>query len=488
VSIVLRLPDRVDWLRIALVLSLLAMEAAWVSPWLPLLDELAGVEFRRHSMAGVYVFFLAAFAVTWALRSRLPPSGLRTVLQMGAIVLSMLVLVWAELYTRLPFFSFEWVGEFLQSLAALPRRVPAETPLLAAALYAWYRGATLVGTGILTDVVIIRFRRGFVFVAAYAFLVLVGPRIIPWEVLIFFFFGISSIALARMLESKVRITDWEWGRRWVGLLLGAAAATVMIGSLLLLALGANEFAVGTFLLDLVSQVIAIILGYWATLPGYLINWLMAVLLAFFEGREPPAIELPPPGFGPSVPAAESPIPESLGPVINAVGQVLFLALFILVVVWVARRVGRRSAGPRRLRQPVERVSLESSRGGLGDNLQRVVDAFRRSRLAPRYSTRSVRRIYASMVAYAGELGYVRDEFQTPYEFSPTLLRAFPHAPQEVEQITAAYIRAHYAELPVGKDELAETRASWKRLQAMEIERYGLKGKFREDDDTESPSS
>jgi hypothetical protein len=155
-------------------------------------------------------------------------------------------------------------------------------------------------------------------------------------------------------------------------------------------------------------------------------------------------------------------------------QILVLGLLGLVVVWIVRRVSRR--GRRRRRRPgvVEREALDDVRDDEEGGWERVLSGLRRSRLFSRTSTRSVRHIYASMVAYAGELGYPADLVQTPYELLPLLREAFPNAREAVEEITEAYVRVHYAEEPETQQELERVRALWKHLESMELDRWSLR--------------
>jgi hypothetical protein len=448
------------------------METAWLAPWAPLLDDFIGVTSRRHTVAGFYLFFLVILLGVTGIRALPASKALRITLQIALMLLATSALIWAELYAELPFFSIAWIRRTLESLGQISRRVPAETSLLLIALYIWHRCVSLTETGVLTDTVITQFRRGFVALAFYTSLLLIGPGRIPWEAFAFFFFGIISIALARLLESKVGVTDWRWARRWLSLLVGAAVLTMTIGLGVLVLLSLGEFAVGRTLLDLVAEAIAVILGFWATFPGYLMEWLVRTLSALAEGRPAPELDFPRPIAG----GGEAP-PDRSGssgpsPLVNIAGQLVVLVAFSLVVFLIARRAVR-GARRRRRSQRVERESIPIFGDGLSEPWQRVVDTFRRTSVGPRYSTRSVRRIYASLAAYAGELGYPRAPAQTPYDFLPTLKRAFPHAQDEVEEITEAYVRVHYAEEPETEDMLTSIRQDWQRLQRMEHNRWGF---------------
>lgn len=465
---------RVDWLRGALILSVLAMEATWLSPWVTLLDPFMEFGGRRHSVVGTYALLLVAFVGSLAIRSLRASRWVRAVLQVALMLASTLVLIWAELYTHLPLLSTGWVVESLQSIGVFPRRVTPEIPLLFLALYAWYRAATLAGTTIVTGDVVTHFRRSFVVIALYTLLALVSPQRVPWEILAFFTFGIISVSLARLLEAKVQVGDWEWSRRWLVTLVQVTALTLGIGLIALLLLTAYEFAAGRFVLGVGRELLEELLGFWAQLPGYVLNWLFNAIAAYLEGRPVPEFGFPPPGnpgpggFDPIEPFNVPMPPFAL------MAQILVLGLLGLVVVWIVRRVSRR--GRRRRRRPgvVEREALDDVKDDEESGWERVLSGLKHSRLFSRTSTRSVRHIYASMVAYAGEVGHPADPIQTPYELLPLLREAFPNAQEAVEEITEAYVRVHYAEEPETQQELERVRALWKHLESMELDRWSLR--------------
>ena len=71
-----------------------------------------------------------------------------------------------------------------------------------------------------------------------------------------------------------------------------------------------------------------------------------------------------------------------------------------------------------------------------------------------------------MVATAGRRGYPRADSETPFEYLPTLVKAWPDLEAQSEMITNAYIRAHYGELPETEQELETIQMAWKRIQSL----------------------
>ena len=85
-------------------------------------------------------------------------------------------------------------------------------------------------------------------------------------------------------------------------------------------------------------------------------------------------------------------------------------------------------------------------------------------LRRRLVTRSIRRIYAALVALGAERGHPRPAARTPYEHLPELRRAFPGCEVQLAQITDAYVAAHYGQAPETRAALQGIRASWQHVR------------------------
>jgi hypothetical protein len=359
-----------------------------------------------------------------------------------------------------------------QSLLTISRQIPPALTLLLGTLYAWNRGLAIGESSLLADTISRQFRRGFMGLSIYALVALLGRMPVPWETFGFFFFGVVSMALARLIESRIHIRSWDWGRRWMVSLIIAAGLTLATGLVGMKLLTTGDFTVTKTLFSVLGEIFAYLIGYLGLIPTHFLDWLLDTLVAFFSNRPFPNTNPLPPFSefgGPSPDAAE---PAGIQAVCGIVWPTLFLGLLILGILVITRRVGRARQRQSRTAD-VERESLQVSGSGLADGWQRVVDAARRIRLVPRYSTRNVRRIYASVLAYASELGHPCDEARTPYELLPVLKGTFSNSPEEIELITEAYIRAHYAEEPETKEELEAAREAWKRIQQQDIDRWSL---------------
>jgi hypothetical protein len=142
-----------------------------------------------------------------------------------------------------------------------------------------------------------------------------------------------------------------------------------------------------------------------------------------------------------------------------------LVLVVLVALSLRRLRQRDEEGAREEVESVwdpalARGALRELWGGVRDRWARVVSSMGGSSAL---MAQTVRRIYAQMAAQAGESGYPRVCFQTPYEYLVTLQRVFPEAGADLERITAAYVVVHYGEVFESRDELNQVQAAWQRV-------------------------
>ena len=457
---------RLDWLSLFLILGVLGMEASWLTPWIPLFDPLLGVVNRSNTMLGVFAFFLAVFVGIWIVRRTRLSSVAQAVLITLLLVISTLGFIRVELYSDHALFSVSWVVEAVSSLLSFPQRVPPEAFLLLVSFYVWHRCIMISEASRATDMVAGRFRWGFLTLALYSYVALLNQVTMPWELITFFTLGMVSIASARLLESDVRVRSWSLARRWIVLLLGSAALTLTIGLVALFILSPGNLSRAGAVLAPIFRWIGYLLSYIVMVVAYSLQRLISGLSNAVGPRTFPNVASPEmPGFG--EPLTETSGPAWLSATWMLTGKVIVLGVLVLVVVLIVRRVVRR----RRARQSetnVERESLGTARDDLKQGLergwQRVIDALKQLRQTPRYSTENIRRIYASLVAFGGEMGQPRGEEETPYEYLETLEEIFDRGDVDVDLITDAYVRVHYGEFPEADDQFERVLESWERLR------------------------
>lgn len=135
-------------------------------------------------------------------------------------------------------------------------------------------------------------------------------------------------------------------------------------------------------------------------------------------------------------------------------------VLIAIVLFVVRQVQLR-----RQTQPALNdtdMPEEDQADEAGDNA--LDEQRKRSPFSRWFAGATVRLIYARMVAEAGRRGMPRARTQTPREFMPDLMNAFPNAEPEVNHITEAYEAAHYGQLPDTLEKLDAIRQAWERAR------------------------
>jgi hypothetical protein len=152
---------------------------------------------------------------------------------------------------------------------------------------------------------------------------------------------------------------------------------------------------------------------------------------------------------------------NLSPELRFVIGLVVVAAMIGFVIWLTERARRQATLVRAQQDDLQDLGVDGNRpatqdeGGLwrSFNLRRWLAAL------------SIRRIYARMMHEAGKRGFVRLSAQTPYDYLPRLMLAFPGVDPDVRLITDAYVAAHYGEVPDTREALDEIRRAWERVRA-----------------------
>jgi hypothetical protein len=295
--------------------------------------------------------------------------------------------------------------------------------------------------------------------------------------ILFFAFGLASVALARIDQKAVGANNSQgsllpWSRLAQLLL---AVATVM----------ALAIAVAT-----VYTPATLRSGLRALAPvGRLLQWLLIQVTLILFTVLSPVLEaiarvlaglVGEPVEQPPVEPLVSGEYVSLADIVREwpllryclVGGIIALALGLLLLFFVRTAV--------RLRQDeaeeraTEETGFDARR--LGRGRQRLAAWWR---LLRRYGPSrrlldaiSVENIYANLVRIARRRGYPRPPAQPPDTFLPTLGLAFPGHDVPLARITAAYLRIHYGEHPLQPGELDQLRADFQTVTAPPEENCG----------------
>lgn len=468
---------RPDWKRAVLDFSLVAMEAAWVSPWVLFLIRpfMPGHPAAPLGLAVWGALLIIALMVKGANRLNVVPRAVSLLVMILGLT-SGLVAVRVHLYPA-GLTAGEWLARVGQRFAGISEAIPADLVLLLVIFFLWWRGLTL-GTREHT------FERiGFSFRAGIALLMWNAAlsALAGWHVpilgfaLTFFFFGLLAVGMGRVYDLELQP---ESGGRvstpfWLVSTLGAIAAV-----LILAVIAAQLLTVGN-----INAVLRALAPLWRILEAaalfvvQILAWLLQPLLGWFvrffrslmPAEAPQIVPAPEatPEFLPQTPVAPPPYLDLL----KYAGVGVFVLGVLALVAFSVRRVRAAAAVSRRDEErEIVRDAFSATpglRNALRAGLDRVgawlnlVGEFglgRRFRAAA-----SIRWIYANLLRWAAERGHPREESQTPYEFLRTLAPAFPALAPEFQAITEAYVRAHYGELPETDDELQRIRSCWERI-------------------------
>ncbi len=297
-------------------------------------------------------------------------------------------------------------------------------------------------------------------------------------VLLFFLAGLTAVSLVRAenIEQERSGTAATLDARWfVGVLAAAAGVVLVAGVAAAFVAGDSLFEVLAWLSPLwqalqfgatvagvvlfqitypALQLLAIVAQFVGTILAALLSQMGAALRQANILQQVPTPELPTATPTPDALAAE------LGGRALTVG--IMLGLIVLVALALARAYQQATFAARDSARS-RHETAEDEEPGLGRRVLGRLGLLRQWRAAA-----SVRRIYRQMCRAAGAAGYPRLGAETPYEYLPSLDRAWPDHAAETRAITEAFIRVRYGEIPETEEELEGIRAAWRRLEAAEL--------------------
>ena len=427
------------------------------------------------------IFLCTVLAVHYLARLALhlsPRPTLRAALLGLGILVSGLLTVHQVLYaeTRL------WDPDWLVGIVASVRRQVASPEVLVflLVLFLWWRGLVLAQRRLDSEHVAFRFRLGLLLIAMTTAL---GESMLSWPyhrfVFVFFFASLLGVALARAEEVGEQYggSRSPFGLGWLATLVVAGLGVLLLAGGLAALLTPDNLSL---VLVPALYVVRFILFGLVYAMAWIAQILIAPLMAVFKQGELARIldEAARRMVPPEPPEMEEEAqafflaPEQLV-MLRTVGVILAVLLLLLLVISSLRRLRLRGGRQR----DEERESVWEGahlRRGLGDLLRRgrrrldeAAAALSHTLLGRLFAALTIRRIYAHLGALAAERGYPRSSSQTPYEYLPTLERAFPERREEVARITEAYVAVHYGEMPERPEELASVQVAWEGIQGRE---------------------
>ncbi|MCO6453177.1 MAG: DUF4129 domain-containing protein [Caldilineales bacterium] len=467
----------IPWLRSGLLVALIGMELSWFTPLILSLHRRSWDFSPGWYLAGIAAMMAMMMLVAHFLSSRQVDSPQFELTVLAAILIMGLLLVRVYVFSAEPLLAMTWFSQAF--FGSDPRRVDTILVLITFA-FLWWRGVSFMQREIGFFTVAFDFRKGvlllIVAIALYSFL---SGRSANFFVYTFFFCSLVAVALGRV-EDKARVSGGKgkaFDSLWLGIIVAAALALVGLGLLAarvwslgsFRALGNLLRPLGSFLgpviersalavLSLFEPVFILMIGVLQSVWGWILRGATQLRLidnqdiaAQLEQAEIQTLTLPPwlaRGLGYGIPLV-----------------FLALILFILVAKLQRRRAYRRGDGEP---ETVDAVFGVEGAGlaGLGRRLRRGLQE-RWARLTARsqlYAAISIRHIYANLLRLAERRGYPRQPAQTPNDFLPQLILAFPGQEENLRTVTAAYNAVEYGEIPTDPAELDRLRSAWRAIQ------------------------
>lgn len=420
------------WLSgVLLPLLALGMEAAWLAPLLVLAvggaTATAGAGVTPGAVAGLLA--AVALGLRALLVSRAPQTAVRAA-AVATAALSTLVVVWAAYFAALPLLSLDWLAELLMVAGQGFGQRPGVLFTVLACAVVWWRGARLATAEVGWDDVLGRFRTGIGWLVLMGVVRLIGGQAtfvqaatggLGGLTLAFFGCGLLGLSLSRLLEVAPGREEGRLGanRPWLGVLLAAVAAEVVVAllftallspdvlSVVMTPVGWVAWAVSRLLLAVVYAV-----AFAVELLLYGIKWLLITLgvSVTMEPLTPPQFDQPDEW---QTNADDGALPAAVvtGLRLGGTGALATVALLLLARGLLQRR-GAAAANATDERESLWswQVVQEDLAGGLAGLLRRLrgQGAAALAHLPLGQADRStVRAVYRALLATAAARGYRR---------------------------------------------------------------------------------
>jgi len=442
-------------LRLAL---LAAMETCWVYAVLVFAGALLNVPPFASPLTLFIVYWLALI-----LGRELPRRKERWVfLQATAIGIAILLLFLVarvELYPSHGLFDLNWVAQFLSALV-FRQGFSRALYTTVAVVYMFIRGLGFGSRPLTLWFISFQFRLGIViFFGVFLGSAIFHPvEISPW-IFIYFALSLFSISLARMDEMG---SDLHYGPRWAMILFGGVTIVFFLGFALLQFFTLDSTS--AFLrfispLLLIVQALALLILIPASLlAGWLVEFLRPVLARLDQFLQ--QFQLPAPPNEPNE-AEKIVSPDLLAWLIPLLQTALVLAIILYIGWRIARALNRRMTQAEDALYAREALDSEDEAERAKRELGSKNKPLRR---AGDLAAESIRRIYAALIARAGDAGILRREAETPYEFLPRVSHEWSDESGEIRAITEAYVAVHYGEHEATNEEVNDVRNAWKKVQ------------------------
>ncbi len=455
--------------------ALVLMETSWMALFYHSLPFPGVAASFQKSFATLGSLFLLALALTYAMNSLKLDLTLQRRILLGVLVVNLVVGLKVLLYEHQRLSLGEILSRPVKTFADFSGLVPAEFIALLAVALVWWRGVELAQKHMEPNVVLGSFRTGILVFGVYGLLWRQLDQTSGAALYIFLSAGLLAMSTARISALSIlrggRQTRFD--RAWMAGLFLAACGVAALG---LLAVGLLRDYAATALLGVYQIAIAIlgVVVFALVIPPLtlLLKALLALgswgrfdeLLAALSDMANRFLRFVQNLFGPGTQGSDLHLP-AIRPVLLW-SILIFIALMIAAAISI--QVRRHRFEDEETEQVLSRAELlEQLRQALRRQLQKMKDRLlqlsRWRRPGQILAAARVRRIYWNLMRLSRRLGSPRPESQTPLEFLPALESIFPGLKNDLDEITATYLRVRYGELSETLQEVETVEAAWRRV-------------------------
>ncbi len=453
------------------------MEFCWLYPWIVVIGGgLYGATEPLLRPGWALALLIGAQILARPVVGRAGPLRRARLLLVGAGMLVGLAAIHQQYYPDVPLWHPSWIGALLRATHDVLPEVSRPVAAALAASFLWWRGLVL---GI-RDVGAIEVEQAYKTGVAMVVLYLLAAAIysdtqgfaaaggeLPASMLVFFFLGLSALALARLatIWDRARADDRAQvpGRVWLLMVIGIVgvilfAASTMAG----LAAADVSLYLGLALRPLLPllELLFIVLFFIASI---IVRVVIAVLSRI------PRRDVVTPGQSPAFfdDLLRRLREIEMNPqVVEGARWGMLLGLLALLIIGMAVTIvilRRRE----KKKDDDERESVWSAREMLAGLLRPLLSLRRPRRVGEERAVpeaTAIRRVYRELLRLGTDLGAARPAWATPREHDPGLRRVLPEATGEVEMLTWAYERVRYGRWRPSAKEVREADAALQRAK------------------------
>lgn len=472
------------WREVA-ALAIILMEISWAILWYRLFIsfDLELSYWRVFIIFGV--MFLAAYWASRLMNTLDLHLMVRRLLMVGLLLVFILGGFWAFQKPGQVFSIQETIQHIINEFSDTQGFIPIEFVMILVIAFVWWRGIANSRKHIDPESATRGFRTGVYLLFFYGLLFAITREPSPYALYLFVFFSLVAMSAAR-ISVLGRLRGGQsipFDRRWlIGL---ALIILVMVG---IAALGVHVLQGRDFsiLFEIISWIIYLIVILFTPL-FWLINRLFFLLWEWLALEEMLEIAM---GIINRLRSTLAMLTDVVNDWIQSFDQQSIRDLFrslagakpyvlwgtllfvLILILWTIRRYQRRA-------ESLDEQEVESLLEQ-GDLLDMLRNAFRKNlgKLADRvegllglqhvrrlWAAARVRRIYARLMDLTAKLDHPRSPSQTPAEFLPEMEELFPSLGGELAEITGAYQKVRYGELPETARDVEIVVSAWERVKA-----------------------